>query len=175
MVDQLVPRQVVERLRVARRTATGVVRNVVDLGGRGRSIRQRFRAEQVRPSIHARTLRVDRAPDLDCPIGGARIGIEHRAQPDHHGRAHRRGRELVLACPLHPHGAVRRSHCDERGIERSVIGRVVPVAAGALPVQDRDLRGIDVQCMREPFAQLEHALGVGPDRQRTVPVLRQRA
>jgi hypothetical protein len=76
---------------------------------------------------------------------------------------------------LHSHGAVRGSHCDERGIERSVICRVVPVAAGALPVQDRDVRGIDVQGMREPFAQLEHTLGVGPDRQRAVPVFRQRA
>ena len=91
MVDELVPRQVVERLRVARRAATGLVRNVVDLGRRRRRIGQRFRAEEVRMSIHARTLGVDRAPNLDRPIGRARIGIEHRAQAHDHGRSHGRG------------------------------------------------------------------------------------
>ena len=127
-MHKLVPRQVVKRLSVARGAAAGVVRNVVDRGGRRRSVGQGFRAEQVRAAVHARTLGVDRAPDIDRPVGRARMGVEHRAQPDDHGRAHGRGRKLVLARPLHAHRPVRRPHRDEGGIERRVIGRVMPIA-----------------------------------------------
>ena len=80
-MHKLVPRQVVKRLPVARGAAAGVVRNVVDLGCRRRSVGQGFRAEQVRAAVHARTLGVDRAPDVDRPVGRARMSVEHRAQP----------------------------------------------------------------------------------------------
>src|SRR5438105_4843397 len=66
-----------------------------------------------------------------------------------------------------------RSH--EGGVEGRVVGGIMAVAAGALPMQHRDVRGVDAERVGEPLAQLEHALRMGPDLELAVPEFRQRA
>ena len=93
-----------------------------------------------------------------CPVGGLVVGVEHGAQLDRHRGADRRGGELVLARPLHAHGAARMAHGDERGVERGIVGGVVAVGAGALAVEHGDLRGGQAERAGEPVAQHRRAL-----------------
>ena len=82
--------------------------------------------------------------------------------------------ELLLAAPLHADAMVRYLHRDHRRIHRDIVGAVVPIAAGAVPMAhgDRVLR--NTQHIRQRSAQRIDALGVRPHRQMPIAVFRQR-
>jgi hypothetical protein len=106
---------------------------------------------------------------------GTVVGIEHGAQLDRHRRADRGGGELVLARPLHPHGAPRMAHGDEGCVEGGVVGGVVAVGAGALAVEHGDLLGLKPERPRKPVTQHRWALGMRPDLERAIPIFGKRA
>ena len=68
------------------------------------------------------------------PIDDFALGIERGLDLDRHRRAERCVRHLVLAGPHHPHRPAAGGLREQHGVERHVIGGVVPVAAGAFHV-----------------------------------------
>ena len=91
------------------------------------------------------------------------LRIEIGLDLDRHRRSERRMRHLVFARPLHPDrpaaGRLRQQH----GVERDVVGGIVPIAAGAFHMLDRDVLDRQFQNQREIGAEKIDPLAVGPD------------
>ncbi|MGY4293377.1 hypothetical protein ACVWXN_001472 [Bradyrhizobium sp. i1.4.4] len=68
-----------------------------------------------------------------------------------------------MARPLHPHRAAAGGFRQQHGIERDVVGRIVPVAAGPLHMLDDDVFGRQLEHDRKIGAQQIDALAVCPD------------
>jgi hypothetical protein len=72
---------------------------------------------------------------------------------------------LLLAHPLHPHGAARDGAGDQRRICRRIVGAVVAVATRSLDVDAAQGLLGQAQHLGDRLPQREHALRVAPDRE----------
>ncbi len=133
------------------------------------------RPGKVRVAVHARPLRMRRAPDFDLPVGRLVVGAEHGGELDRHCGADRRSQKLILARPLRPDGPARHFRCDEGRVERAIVGGVVAVGAGAVAMEHGDLLGLHAERLGEPVAQDRRPLGVRPHLERAVLELGERA
>ena len=165
------PGEVVVRLGIARRSVTA--------RGRWVDSRRQHRdagAVGVGQQAHARCVagpsRVAVRPQVVGPVGDRPALVDARGDVADHGRAERFPGELVGAAPLHPHMAALRVRCEQRGIHRRVVGRIVAVAAGPLHVVDHDRLGRQIQRHGDGVAQGEHALAVAPHLESPVRVAR---
>jgi hypothetical protein len=74
-----------------------------------------------------------------APADNLALRIEIGFDLDRHRRTERRMGHLVFARPLHADRPAAGSLRQQHGIERDVVGGVVPIAACALHVLDRDV------------------------------------
>jgi len=119
--------------------------------------------EQGRLSGAPRPRGVTVAPDAVAPADNLALRIEIGFDLDCHRRTERRMGHFVFARPLHADrpaaGRLRQQH----GIERHVVGGVVPIAAGALHMLDRDVLEGQFENEREIGAEKIDPLAVAPD------------
>ena len=73
------------------------------------------------------------------PIDDFTLRIQISLDLDRHRRPKRRIRHLALARPLHPHRPAAGGFGEQHGIERDIVGGVMPVAAGAFHMLDGDV------------------------------------
>jgi hypothetical protein len=79
--------------------------------------------------------------------------IEIGLDLDRHRSPKGRIRHLAFARPLHPHRPAIGCFGEQHGIERDIVGGVMPVAAGALHMLDRDVFDRQFQNQRQIGAQ----------------------
>ena len=86
---------------------------------------------------------VGRADDVDFDVPWKAVLADARPDRGLAGRCQWRSGEFVVPRPAHPDGAARPVTSHERRLGCDIVGAVVPVAACALGMLDRDGRGID--------------------------------
>ena len=128
-------RDVVERLRVARRTAAVCFWNVIRRGLR-RGIGQGDCAQKVSAGTRAQIM--CRTPDLLGPVNRLTIVVDERTHLHDHRRRLRLVDELLFAAPTHPDRLSRSLYRDNGSVSGGVICTIVAVAAGTLHVVDHD-------------------------------------
>ena len=97
------------------------------------------------------------------PVDDFTSRIQVSLDLDRHCGAERGIRHLALARPLYAHRPAAGFLGEQHGIERDIVGGVVPVAAGALHMLDRDVLDRQFENQRQIGAQKIDALAVGPD------------
>ena len=115
------------------------------------------------------------APQLVFPVDDPAAVVECRLHAERHRRAVGFPGEFVLAHPLQLDRAAAGGARDQGGVERDIVGAVVPVAARTLAMADRDAGFRHPQRLGQVATQREHALGVAPDLQLAVFPVRHRA
>ena len=131
--------------------------------------------EQVAAFGFARPRAVRVAPKLVLPVDDVAGGIERSRKVHRHRGAVRLPREFVVAHPLQLDRPAFCFACDERGVERHVVGAVLSVAARAFAMNDDDVRRRYRQCLGKIAAQWKHALRMAPDGELALAPLRHRA
>jgi hypothetical protein len=99
------------------------------------------------------------------PIDHLAYLVALRLQANCHRRTAGRVLELVAACPLHTDWLTWSGHCNESGIERDVVGTVMPVATGSLNVHDRNPGLIESKYPRKLLTKRKDALRMRPHKQ----------
>src|ERR1700688_896639 len=97
------------------------------------------------------------APDLVLPIDDSTRRIERRGDSHDHRRAIGRPGELILACPLNKHRAST-SASKQCGVERDIIGAIVPVATCTILVDHLNVSGGNAHDLSDLAAQEMAAL-----------------
>jgi hypothetical protein len=85
------------------------------------------------------------AEQLVLPGADAAVAVDAGVEADRHGRAERLPCVLVGAIPDQRDRRTGPRHGDDGGVERGVVGAVVPVATRALDVLHDDVLGADRQ------------------------------
>ncbi len=97
------------------------------------------------------------------PFDDLAVGVKVSFDLDRHRRAERRMCHLVLARPLHPDRPTAAGFRKQNRIERDIIGRVMPVAAGALHMLYDNVFERQCEHQREIGAEKINPLAVSPD------------
>src|SRR5260370_22585073 len=154
--------KIVERYRIAiGATAIGVRRIGGDVAWE--RICQFGRREQSRLCRASGPRSVAVAPDAVSPFDDLALGVKASFDLDRHRRAERRMCHLVLARPLHPDRPTASGFRKQNRIERDIIGRVMPVAAGALHMLYANVFERICEHQREIGAEKINPLAVRPD------------
>ena len=114
------------------------------------------------------------APDVEGPADHAAAG-DGPLDLHGHGGAVRLPLELVVTHPLQPHRPPIDGARQHGGVEGSVVGAVVTVAAGAFGVDAADVARLQTERPGDGGTQRKDALAVGPDRELAVLELGHRA
>src|SRR6516165_12652937 len=103
------------------------------------------------------------APHLMAPIEDTFRAVNRARHGDNHGGTVRRPGELVLMRPLQPHRVSRHRSREQHGVERRVIGAVMPVAPSPLHVMNCDRIELDAERCRDVFSGRVDRLALTPD------------
>ncbi len=113
-----------------------------------------------------------RAPGFEVPLDELPSGVDACPRSHDRGRAVRLVRVLVRPGPLEQDRPPGDGTCQQAGLERDVVGAVVPVAARPADVNRPHELGLERERLRERGPEQVHGLRVRPDGERPVAPLR---
>ena len=161
MVRDALDREFIERQRIALASAACRHRHV----GRRRRLVSLIEVpcrEQAGARVPAGPPDMAAAPEIVPPVDDAASGVERSAHLYHHARSERLPREFVVAHPLHAYRRTVHGAREDDGIERGIVGAVVPIATGTVCVPHHDVARRDLQYLRELVAQRINGLAMRP-------------